>query len=452
MTDRRLGTAERQVLWDEGIELGPATGLVGRHSADVVIVGGGFSGLWTAYWLTELSPQTSVVVVEAERIGFGASGRNGGWLSALLPVSLSDLSETIGPDRTMALQSTMFSAVSEVVDICRRHGIDADVSHHGTVSLIRNRAQEHRALGDVEDYRRFGFESHVRHLDRSLTRERVRVDSDSIFRPDCAAVQPRRLIDGLAHLVRRRGVVVHEATRVESIRVGGVETQSGSIDAPIVVDGREAYGARDSHRSLVPIYSSMIATEPLSTSTWDLIGLPNRETLSDHRRQIVYAQRTSDDRLAFGGRGVGYSFGSRLRPGAEFDDRVHLQLVDSMTELFPVLKDVRITHRWGGPLGVPRDWTWSVGLDPSTGHGRLGGYVGDGVTSTYVAGRAMARLVAEGHDTLPLVDHRSRRWEPEPLRWLGINAMNRLAARVDRQERSGRTNGVLSRLLDAVIG
>ncbi len=452
MTDRRLETAERQVLWDEGLEFGPATTLAGRHSADVVIVGAGFSGLWTAYWLTEFSPQTTIAVVEAERVGFGASGRNGGWLSALLPISLSDLSATIGPDRTVALQSIMFSAVTEVVDICRRHGIDADVSHHGTVSLIRNRAQEHRALSDVEDYRRFGFESHVHHLDRSLTRDRVRVDSESIFRPDCAAVHPRRLIDGLAHLVRSRGVVVHEATRVESIRVGRVETESGSIDTPIVVDGREAYGARDSRRSLVPIYSSMIATDPLPTSTWDQIGLPNRETLSDHRRQIVYAQRTSDDRLAIGGRGVGYSFGSRLRPGAEFDDRVHLQLVDSMTELFPVLKDARITHRWGGPLGVPRDWTWSVGLDPSTGHGRLGGYVGDGVTSTFVAGRAMARLVVEGHDTLPLVGHRSRRWEPEPIRWLGINAMNRLAARVDRQERSGQTGGILSRIFDALIG
>ena len=452
MIEGRLETAARQVMWDEGREYDPAPSLVGRHSADVVIVGAGFSGLWTAYWLAEFSPQTSVVIVEAERIGFGASGRNGGWLSALLPISLTDLSETIGPERTASLQSIMFSSVSEVVDICRRHDIDADVSHNGTVSLIRNRAQEHRARSDIEDYRRFGFESHVRHLDRSLTRERVRVDCESVFRPDCAAVHPRRLIDGLARVVRSRGVVIHEGTRVESIRKGQVETNQGSIEAPIVIDGREAYGARDSRRSIAPIHSSMIATEPLPASTWDQIGLPNRETLSDHRRQIVYAQRTSDDRLAFGGRGVGYSFGSRLRPDADFDDRVHRQLVESMTDLFPILTEARITHRWGGPLGVPRDWTWSVGLDPSTGFGRLGGYVGDGVTSTYVAGRAMARLVAEGHDTLPLVDHRSRRWEPEPLRWLGINSMNRLAARVDRQERSGRTGGVLSRLLDAMIG
>ena len=452
MTRSRLETTNCKILWDEGVEAPEIRTLTGRQNADVVIVGAGFSGLWTAHWLTEFSPETKVAVVEAERVGHGASGRNGGWLSALLPVSLTELSRTLGTERTVDLQSIMFSAVGEVVEFCRRHQVEADVSHAGSISLIRNRAQEIRAHSEIEDYRRFGFDSHVRFLDRRRTSEHVLVDHESLYRPDCAAVHPRRLMEGLATIVRSRGVDVYEGSRVESLRPGVVDTRRGSIVAPAVIDAREAYGSRTSRRSLVPIHSSMIATRPLPQSIWDRIGLAKRETLSDHRRQIVYAQRTADDRLAFGGRGVRYAFGSRIRNGADFDDRVHRQLVESMVELFPVLEDVDVTHRWGGPLGVPRDWTWTVNFDRPTGLGRLGGYVGDGVTSTYVAGRAMARLVLDGTDTLPLVGHRSRRWEPEPLRWIGINAMNVLAASADRTERSGRTGGPVSRLLDRVLG
>lgn len=443
--------AERRCLWDERRRPRDPVALA-PGDRDVVVVGGGFSGLWTAYWISHLDPARQVTILESRRVGHGASGRNGGWLSALLPVPLTDLASVIGEAGAVRTQSTMFATVSEIVDLCRRLDIDIDAAHGGSVALIRNAAQEVRARHEMADYERFGFTDHVQWLERSETRHRVRVDHESLFRPDCAVVHPRALVDGLARHLDQHGVAIHENCHVVSFDDGRVDLESMTISAGTVIDCREAYGARDSGRRVAPIHSSMIATPPLSSEIWDLIGLGDREALTDHRRQIVYAQRTADDRLAFGGRGVGYSYGSRISPSSDFDDQVHRQLFESMTDLFPCLRHVGISHRWGGPLGVPRDWTWSVSFDHRRRTGRLGGYVGDGVTSTYVAARALAQLVVHGESDFPLVDHRSRRWEPEPLRWFGINSMNRLSAIVDRREAANRQGGILGRLLDALVG
>ena len=444
--------AEKSCLWDQRRESRTARHELSPDARDVVIVGGGFSGLWTAYWISQFDPSRGVTILESRQVGHGASGRNGGWLSALLPVSLGDLAAVIGESDARAAQTTMFAAVPEILDLCRHLAIDIDAAHGGSVALIRNEAQERRAHHDVADYERFGFADHVHWEDRSATRRRVAVDHESLFRPDCAVVHPRALVDGLARHLQTHGVEVVENCHVESIDTGRVDVESRSVSAETVIDCREAYGARESERRMVPIHSSMIATPPLSADLWEHIGLANREALTDHRRQIVYAQRTADDRLAFGGRGVGYAYGSRVSSVADFDDRVHRQLFDSMTELFPCLRDVGISHRWGGPLGVPRDWTWTIVFDDRARTGRLGGYVGDGVTSTYVAARAMAELVVHGESDFPLVGHRSRRWEPEPLRWLGINAMNHLSAIVDRREDANRRGGILARVLDSLIG
>lgn len=452
MIDGLLAGAEKRCLWDEHRESRVDRQGFSLGSRDVVIIGGGFSGLWTAYWILRNDPHREVTILESRRIGHGASGRNGGWLSALLPVSLTDLAVLIGESNVERTQTTMFAAVSEIVDLCRILDIDIDAAHGGSVALIRNAAQEQRARDEVSDYERFGFADHVQWQNRSETRRRVLVDHESLFRPDCAVVQPRALVDGLARHLDQRGVEIVENCHVESFGVGRVDVESGSVSAATVIDCREAYGARDSKRRLVPIHSSMIATPPLPPETWDDIGLAGREALTDHRRQIVYAQRTADDRLAFGGRGVGYSYGSRIPPSSDFDDGVHRQLFESMTELFPCLRDFGISHRWGGPLGVPRDWTWSVTFDDRLGTGRLGGYVGDGVTSTYVAARALGQLVVHGESDFPLAGHRSRRWEPEPLRWLGINSMNRLSAVVDRREAANRPGGILARILDSLVG
>lgn len=439
-------------LWSEAARRRSRARLASDTSCDVAIVGAGYSGLWLAYWLTELRPDLDVIVIERDEVGHGASGRNGGWVSALLPVSLGSLSRTIGDDATRRLQHEMFAAVQEIGEICSRHAIECDYSLGGSVSLVANEEQHRRALADIDDYARFGFADHARLLEPSRTREHLAIDLPSVFRTDCAAVHPRRLVDGLAEIVEARGVRVLERSPVHRIETGRVRSGSADVECRWSVDCREAFGAAQSHRRIVPIHSLMIATEPLSRTQWASIGLDRRQTFTDHRHQLVYGQRTADGRIAFGGRGAGYHFGSRVKPSFDIDDSVHDRLRTALVELFPILDSVRITHRWGGPLAAPRDWTWTVTLDQRSGRGLTGGYVGDGVTSAYVAGRAMAAAIVHGSSDFPLHGHRSPRWEPEPLRWIGINAMARLADVVDRRETRGRKSAILGRVFERLLG
>ena len=189
------------------------------------------------------------------------------------------------------------------------------------------------------------------------------------YTPDCAALHPLRLARGLGEVLRRRGVRMDESTRVAEMRPGEARTATGVVRARTVVRATEGYTPRLSghRRALAPVYSLMVATEPLDTDRWASIGLRRRETFTDHRHLVIYGQRTADDRLAFGGRGAPYHFGSRVEPGFDAEPRVFAALARTLGELFPVLAGTRITHRWGGPLGIPRDWCPSVGLDPRTG-------------------------------------------------------------------------------------
>ncbi len=277
------------------------------------------------------------------------------------------------------------------------------------------------------------------------------------FTPHCAAVHPARLVRGLARAVERRGVRIHEQTAVREIVSGEVRTDHGRVRADVVVRATEGYtrSLAGERRRLVPVYSLMVATEPLPDDVWEQIGLAGRETLTDGRHLIIYAQRTADGRLALGGRGAPYHFGSRVRPDYDREPVVFGQLEETVRELFPVLRDVTFTHRWGGALGVPRDWHASVGLDRSTGLAWAGGYVGDGVGTSQLAGRTLADLIT-GRNTelvdLPWVGHRSRRWEPEPLRWLEVNAGLRLMGVADAEERFTRRPSAIAAALSPFLG
>jgi glycine/D-amino acid oxidase-like deaminating enzyme len=266
------------------------------------------------------------------------------------------------------------------------------------------------------------------------------------------------MVRGVARAAEAAGVVVHEGTRVRSIEPGRVVTAAGTVRADVVLRCTEGYTpALDGHhRDLIPVYSLMIATEPMPDGVWDELGFGGRETFSDGRTLLIYAQRTADGRLALGGRGAPYHFGSAIKDAYDRDQAVADHLRAVMWELFPATRDARITHHWGGPLGIARDWTASVGLDRSTGLGWAGGYVGDGLSTTHLAGRTLVDLVL-GRDTelvtLPWVQHRSRRWEPEPLRWVGVNLGRSLAGAVDRREaRTRRPARTLSRLMDRLTG
>src|SRR6266566_7263260 len=429
--------------------------LAGDLEVDVAIVGAGYTGLWTAYYLASSDPGLRVAVLEREVAGFGASGRNGGWCSALFPASTTKLARMSGRDAAIAMQRAMRATVDEVASVVQAEGIDCHWAKGGTVVVARSPLQLARAEEEVSEARSFGFgEEDLRLLGAGEAQGVL----GGTWTPHCAAIHPLLLARGLAGAVERLGVELFEGTAVTSIEPRLARTANGLVRARHVVRATEGYSPAlpGLRRAIAPVFSLMIATEPLSEEQWAAVGLARRETFSDHRNVIIYGQRTADGRLAFGGRGAPYHFGSRVRPRFDREPAVFAKLRRVLVELFPVLEGVRVTHTWGGPLGVPRDWCASVGLDRSTGLAWGGGYVGDGVGTSNLAGRTLADLIA-GRDSelvrLPWVGHRSRPWEPEPLRWLGVNGALRLALWADRSEartgRPSRAAAALGRLIDS---
>jgi glycine/D-amino acid oxidase-like deaminating enzyme len=436
----------------------PRAPLCEPASYDVAIVGAGFTGLWTAYYLSRADPTLRIAVLEAEVAGFGASGRNGGWCSALFPTPWRRLVAASSPEEALRLHRTMAATVVEVGDVVAAEGIDAHYHRGGTVTLARSRPQLARLRDEVEVAHGRGFdESDLVLLGPGEARDHLAATEvlGGVFTPHCAAVQPARLVRGLARAVEARGVAVFERTRVEQIRPGVAVTAAGDVTADVVVRATEGYTSAlpGTRRAIAPVYSLMVATEPLPGATWDAIGLADRQTFSDGRHVILYGQRTADGRLAFGGRGAPYHLGSRVRSSFDHEPGVFAMLRDTLRELLPALGDVGFSHAWGGPLGIARDWSASVGLDRGTGLAWAGGYVGDGVGTSNLAGRTLADLVLERDTdlvTLPWVDHHSRPWEPEPLRWLGINAGLRAMRLADWEERRTGHPSVVARAMAPV--
>ncbi len=463
--DLRHGPDEdvrRLSLWWDGVP-GPLERrppLDGSADVDVVIVGGGLTALWTAYYLSGTAPDLRVMILEREVVGFGASGRNGGWCSALFAASAGRLDRTCGPGSGLAMHRAMVATVDEVEHVCAAEPLDCGFARGGTVTLARTPVQLERARHRVAAARALGVdEADCRFLSAGEATELARATEvlGGVYTPHCAALDPLRLVRGLARIVEGRGVEIREGTAATRLRPGAVETDRGTVTAGTVVRATEGYtaGLSGDERSVAPLYSLMIATEPLDERQWAAIGLDDRPTFNDFRHLIVYGQRTEDGRLAFGGRGAPYHFSSKVRPSYDRDPRIHDAVHRSLVELFPSLAGVAVTHRWGGPIGVHRDWFPSVGLDRSTRIAWADGYVGDGVSTTNLAGRTLRDLILErpsDERNLPWVGHRSRRWEPEPLRYVGINAGLRLGSSADRSEERLGTETWRSRLLERLTG
>ncbi len=425
-------------------------------------MGAGLTGLWSAYYLRRADPTLRIVVLEAEVAGFGASGRNGGWCSALFPTSWETLADrsSDGEDGALRLHRAMQASVREVGRVAEAEGVDAHYHRGGTVSLASNQVQLERLRTSVELAHARGFtEEDERLLEPDEARGMLAASPvlGGSFTPHCAVIHPSRLVRGLARVVEASGVPIFEQTRVLSIAPGTVRTEQGTVRAEVVLRATEGYTPQIAglRRAVAPVYSLMVATEPLPDSMWGSIGLADRPSFTDARHLIIYGQRTADGRLAFGGRGAPYHFGSRIDPSYDAEPRVFADLRTVLREMLPQLHDVEFTHQWGGCLGITRDWAASVGLDRSTGLGWAGGYVGDGVGTTNLAGRTLADLVTGADSdlvTLPWVGHRSRRWEPEPLRWLGINAGLQAATLSDAEERWTRRPSRVARLMAGLTG
>ena len=444
-----------------GEDLHPRPGLPGDAVADVAIVGGGYTGLWAAYYLKKQQPDLRVVVLEAEIAGFGASGRNGGWCLGEMAGDKDRLAKRHGRGPVMALMREMFSTVDEVGKVAAAEGIDCHFHKGGILTFATNTAQFVALHNLIQHERSWGFgQDDFRWLGPAELSESARVAraQGALYTPHGAALHPARLARGLARVVEGMGVSIFEQTRAEGIESKLVTTNRGAVRADAVLRCTEAFTVElpGHSRTYIPVYSLMVATEPLSSEFWEKVGFEDRPTFNDARRLIIYGQRTLDGRLAFGGRGARYHFGSRLDPTYERQSSVHDAVARILRDLFPDLDTAAITHRWGGAVAVPRDWQPSVRFDKETGIGHAGGYVGDGVAAANLGGRTLADLVLERETDLtrlPWVGHRSKQWEPEPLRWIGVNAATRLVPAIDRGEaRSGRPSRFMAGALKVLTG
>ncbi|WP_425561383.1 NAD(P)/FAD-dependent oxidoreductase [Microbacterium pumilum] len=434
--------------------------LGGSTDADVAIIGAGYTGLWTAYYLKRAQPDLRIFVLEQRFSGFGASGRNGGWLTNSVTGGRERYEKSHGRDAAIAHQRALNETVDEVIAVTAREGIAADIVKGGEVSVARTPSQ----LARLTDWA--GAEQAWPHTDLEVwdagdTARRILIDGalGSAWHPHAARIHPAKLVSGLAAAVERMGVTIFEGTRVSEIAPGRAVTDRGTVRATFVLRATEGFTAdlAGEHRTWLPMNSSMIATAPLPAAVWQQIGWSGREVVGDMAHVYMYAQRTADDRIAFGGRGVPYRFGSRVDADGRTQQRTIASLSAFLRDFFPAAADVPIEHAWAGVLGVPRDWAATVGLDAATGVGWAGGYVGTGVTATNLAGRTLADLVLR-RDTalarLPWVAHRAKRWEVEPLRWLAVKTIYTAYHAADRAEASGSSDrtSVFAKAADLIAG
>ncbi|MCX5287252.1 MULTISPECIES: FAD-binding oxidoreductase [unclassified Streptomyces] len=438
--------------------------LGGDASADVVIVGGGYTGLWTAYYLKKAAPFLRVTVLEQKFCGYGASGRNGGWLYNGI-AGRDRYARLHGHEAAVGLQKAMNDTVDEVVRVAREEGIEADLHKGGVLEVATTPAQLAR-LKDFHAHELSYGEKDRELYDAGGTAERIRVAGavGSTWTPHGARLHPVKLVKGLARVVEALGVVIHESTPVTEIRPKHAVTPYGTVRAPYVLRCTEGFtaGLKGHRRTWLPMNSSMIATEPLTDEQWESVGWDGLETLGDMAHAYMYAQRTADGRIALGGRGVPYRFGSRTDNDGRTQEATIEALREILVRFFPSLAGVRVGHAWSGVLGVPRDWCATVTLDRTTGLGWAGGYVGSGVATTNLAARTLRDLVQldsgqggrTGLTDLPWVGHKVRKWEPEPLRWLGVQGLYLTYRAADQRERSSHSveSSRLARIADRVAG
>jgi glycine/D-amino acid oxidase-like deaminating enzyme len=431
-----------------GEDLVPRPSLSGPTEADVAILGAGFTGLWTAYYLLQREPSLRVVVLESEIAGFGASGRNGAWCNSGFSVSPGELVRRFGKEAAKDLLLEMRGAVDEVGRVAAAEEIDAQYFRGGQLRIARGQAQVPGIQDAYEAARVLGIEEDLVLLDAEKTAERVRITGarGALYNPHCATVHPARLARGLARAVERLGGEIFEKTTVTDYETGAnprLVTDVGVVRAGAVVLAGEAYLARlrKLRREVLPIYSLIVLTEPLSEAQWARIGWEGRECVASNRYTVDYLSRTSDGRILFGGRGAPYHYGSRIKDEYDLHHPTHETLRRTAREWFPALEGARFTHAWGGPLAMPRDWMPTMSYDPAQGIATARGYTGQGVATANLSGRTLADLIL-GLDTavtrLPTVNHETRTWEPEPLRWLGARYVQRgLMKADDHAEQTG---------------
>lgn len=420
----------------------PRAPLDGDTAADVCIIGAGYTGLWAAYYLKKADPGLDVLVIEKEFAGFGASGRNGGWLTGGFAWSHEKYLTTGSPQGVRDMVAAMGGTVDEVIRVAAAEGIDADILRTDELMMATNPAQMTRLALEVAHRRHWGEPAdRVYAIGADEARARVNIPGTlgAMVVGGVARVQPAKLVRGLAAAVERLGVRIVEGTTVASFGKGRVTTDRGVVRVPIILRATEGFSATlpGVRRDWLPLNSAQIVTEPLPAGMWDRIGWQGHEILGDFNNAYCYCQRTREGRITVGARGVPYRMGSRIDNRGTPDPETIRRLIAILHRHFPDTRTLRVDHAWCGVIGVPRDWCATVGLDPATGIGWAGGYVGVGVSTSNLAGRTLADLALRRETELarlPWVNRRVRPWEPEPLRWLGVHGMYKLLNIADRRE------------------
>lgn len=441
---------EAYSFWLEtcGDDLTPRPALEGSASVDIAILGAGFTGLWTAWYLLERQPSLHVAILESEIAGFGASGRNGGWCFSGFPFPAAELVKRYGVDVARQVTLEMYRAVDEVGRVSREQGIDCDYAKGGELDVARARYDLPKLQAVYDTWRSLGLEDHYRLLDEAETREHVNVDGavGGLLNREGAAIQPAKLVRGLARAVERKGARIYEQTRVHRVSQGetpALVTDRGTVSAKVVVLAGEAYlsALPGYRRSVIPVTSHMVVTEPLGDDIWQHIRWQNREVLGGFGTTAGYINHTADGRIAFGAYRGTYPFFSRITDELDRNTAIFEHARQSALEWFPVIKDVRFTHEWGGVFGIPRDRMPRMQYDRASGIAAAYGYTGQGVATANLSGRVLADLIT-GADSplvsLPMTTWHGRTWEPEPLRWTGVTLVRRGRVKLlERVEREG---------------
>jgi len=448
--------------WHDSVpgSLKPRSSLVSDIQADITIVGAGYTGPWTAYYLKQIDPSLDIVILEAEIAGFGASGRNGGWCAAYLSGIDQWLDDPVHRDGAIRLQNLMFDTVREVGRVTRKESIDCHFEQSGALEIAVIPAQLDRLQKELEYLQSLGFsEDDYRWLGRDELRDTLNVDQAlaGIHMQHCAAIHPARLARGLADTVEGLGVSIYEKSPALEISGNVLTTPGGKVKAGAVILATEGYSGTITSRKrrLIPVHSMMVATEPLNDQQLSAIGYNKRFCFGNLDRLVTYGQLTADKRITYGCRGT-YHYGSGIRT-FDFADPEFKLVSESLLQFFPDLEGIRFTHGWGGAMGVSRSLRPSVNFDPERRFGWAGGYFGNGVGATHLAGQTMADLVM-GNDTecthTPWVNPvgRHKKWEPEPVRWLGVKSRAKLMHLADRAEyRGSRLAPLISKTLDTLF-
>ncbi|MFD1880603.1 NAD(P)/FAD-dependent oxidoreductase [Paracoccus pacificus] len=436
--------------------------LPGDIDVDICIVGGGFTGLWTAYYLTEARPDLSIAVIEKEFAGFGASGRNGGWCTGEFAWSRQKYLSSGSREGVIDFERQLRGTVAEVKRVTEKEGIDCDFRMTDLLTYACSPAQLERLEASYAEARAWDVPTdRIELIGAAEAKARINVANaqGALVRHNVARIQPAKLVRGLAEVVERRGVKIYEQTTVTRIGKGVVTTNRGTVRAQRIVRATEGFthGIPGNEREWIPMNSAIVVTEPVPDALWREIGWDGYELLGDASHAYCYAQRTRGNRIAMGGRGVPYRYGSKTDVRGQTQLETIEKLKEILYRMLPQTRPLRLDHAWCGVLGVPRDWCTTSGLDADSGIAWAGGYVGLGVSTSNFSGQTLADLLLDKtteRTGLPWVNRRPRKWEPEPLRWLGVHTMYWLYHLADRNERAGggRKTSRLATLANRITG